>query len=194
MKKLLIAIALLSLTKVSAANEFSLATSPYQTILSWFDQGEKLTFAELQRFRSGRCFVPHNTNTVLGSVLNFGEKKESDLGPGFPAGKVTKKMGIYLSLDETHYDTWVPKQGHKKHFLTHGDWDHYTAVSEEPTLNWLYDIENNNRVDNKFEVVKYSDYYVLKVTNLISQTLNYKGYENNPYVAKDAVIYACYYY
>lgn len=168
--------------------------SPFEEVIKWFNDGEPLKFEDLDGFRTGRCFVPGN-KVVFGSTLVFATKKTSDLGPGFPTPNKNSisKANIFLAKDPSRFDNEKTKKEATEDLTQHGEWNQITEVSNSPTLTWYYDMEPNGRIDYKFEVVENGDFYILKVTNLISQRISHKGYQGQ-YVKKGTVIYSCYYF
>lgn len=70
------------------------ATTKFETLKTWFNQGRETSYQEIKGFYSGRCFKHSNPDYAENGLLAYLEIIRNQSGPGFPS-QVDKRMSLY---------------------------------------------------------------------------------------------------
>lgn len=170
------------------------------TVLSWFDQGQEVTWAEIKGQYSGRCFdlstpadaAPHN-------LVYMNQNRNN--GPGFPEDfPQLLLINRWADADKQHsdyYDNPPPKDWRTFHDALRSAASqltrHFSNMGNAPTFHMNIDFEPNGRVDVSREFRKFNDYIVTRDTNLIEQYIPMiKG--QRLWVEAEQPFFTCYFF
>ncbi len=180
MKKALVAILTLFILLLSqvavAANKSVPPSTPsgptkMATVLSWFDQGQNVTWAELKGSYSGRCFGVTEQDKPYQALLTYMPVANSD-GPGFPHGSPLLFNVRFIHWGE-NMDELSEKRLNEFKTELRNYWSKiYSTLTENPTVTELYGDEPDgtpkSRDNHKVEFKKFNEYFISKTTILIS--------------------------
>lgn len=162
-----------------------------EVILSWFDQGQNVTWAELKGSYSGRCFRMDEPNNPKNAFLSYMSVPKSD-GPGFPHG-LPLLFHVYTSLYENFDEASEARIQKQKSQVRDYWYQLYGTPSEVPTVNQPYGFEPDSRVPfrltAKVEFKKYGTYFVSR--NTATATGRIVG---NRWLQPGEIFTACYFF
>lgn len=158
----------------------------YDQLAQLFNQGTAVKADEVKKFYSGRCFNNFDHKTAYNALFAYQERVVS------PTQKLLKIAAPFTQPNASaeFFDHFT-----EVYRLDPTVWDRL-SFADPNTLNltYYYDIEPNQRIDLKLEIVRSDKNLVLRVTNLISQTLNNTWTGGTYYAGAGEVIHMCYFF
>lgn len=160
---------------------------------AWYEAGLATKWIDVKGFWVGRCFWFDEQNTAINSFLGY---LASHAGPGFDElPSVIDSIWMPTSTAD-YFDNLTDYRSAIRDFNTISSpiAHKYGPVLEDPTVNQLYDMEPNNRPDQLTEIRYHEGKLIVKLTNLIAQTLMTGPMKSRKMVAQNQILSMCYYF
>lgn len=169
--------------------------SLFAQALEMYEMGLAVRWTDIKGFWVGRCFYFDQENTAVNSFAGY---LDPAAGPGFGTMPLAFESTYASGYGADYFDELSSYSSYikiiKDKIKSENSKGRYSTMSEEPTVNQLYDMEPNNRPDFLTEIRWKDDQIVYKVTNLVQQNLKVGAMKSRIPVAAGQTLFACSYF